>query len=593
MKAPPQISEIFPARAIAWLVLFFLPYIYFFSELHATLLLEMAGAAGAIYFGLLLYTGRLQLDAHFRAILALLLSWLFLTGRSVFISVDPSISWPVFVKAAGLATLCLGSAAAMAVSRRYEDYYSASLWAGLLAGLLALNEYVEAAPIPATWLDPASRELFRTRCSGIFTDPNIFAAYLAVIILLTLALAVTSRDKSLRLTACLALFWEGFAIFSTLSRGGWIGLGAGIAAGTALWVFRGFHSEKPVQRALLVTILLLLLVFFAGPFKMRMFSIGNPADMTFAQRTLINRGIFSALNRLPIAGHGLHTFNQIYPRYRIVGGDYPLNAHNEFLHSMLETGFLSAIVLALLCIMLIKAAIRGRSSDIVFFAAAFLTMFVHNLSGFSTRILPTAALIAISAAGILSFSAVYDRSGNGPQHRKLALVMFILAGLIVGGGLSSFARQTRIQSVEMLLAAGAPKEALTFIKELAAEDPRNPGVFALAATALEMLDDVKVARAMWQKAAQLNPGEAIFFIRQARLAIGIDNEATEKYFRQALQLDPASEQFRLEFAQFLIKVGRRKEALAELRTGLTYSPGFHDVYTGFREIEKLIVQLTR
>ncbi len=593
MKPQSEILEIFPARAIAWLVLFFLPYLYFFSELHATLLLEISGAAGAVYFGILLFTGRLRLDCTFKAILALLLTWLFLAARSIFISVDPSISWPVFVKAAGLATLCLGSAAAMAVSRRYEEFYRASLWAGLLAGLLALNEYVEAAPIPATWLDPASRELFRTRCAGIFTDPNIFAAYLAVIILLTLALVVTTRDNSQRLAASLALFWEGFAVFATLSRGGWIGLTAGFFAGTGLWVIGGYRSEKPARRALLVTTVLLLLVFFGGPFKMRLFSIGNPSDMTFAQRTLINRGIFSALNRLPIAGHGLHTFNQIYPRYRIVGGDYPLNAHNEFLHSMLETGFLSAIVLMLLCIMLIKAALRSRSSDVVFFAAAFITMFVHNLSGFSTRILPTAALISISAAGIMSFSLRYERSGSASRNRKLAIAMFMLACLIVSCGLSSFAWQTRIQNVEKLMAAGIPGQALTLIREMAVEDPQNPTVYAIAAMALQKLNDTEASLAMWQKAAKLNPGEAIFFIEQARLVKGIDNEAAEGHFRKALQLDPASEQFRLEFAQFLIAEGKRNEALAELRTGLTYSPGFHDVYTGFREIERLIAQLSR
>ena len=135
MKPATENSNSIPARFTAWLVLFILPFIYMISELHATLLIELAGAAAALYVAMMLQSGKLRPNASFRALLVLLLTWLFLAGRSVFISVDPAVSWPVFVKAAGLAMLCLGTATALTVSRQYLIFYQAALWAGLLNGI--------------------------------------------------------------------------------------------------------------------------------------------------------------------------------------------------------------------------------------------------------------------------------------------------------------------------------------------------------------------------------------------------------------------------------------------------------------------------
>lgn len=63
------------------------------------------------------------------------------------------------------------------------------------------------------------------------------------------------------------------------------------------------------------------------------------------------------------------------------------------------------------------------------------------------------------------------------------------------------------------------------------------------------------------------------------------------YYRKALKIDPASENFRVEYAKFLISLGKKAEAKAVLEKGLTYSPGFHNVYKGFLEIEKILSEL--
>lgn len=584
------------ASLTAWLVIFLLPFIYFFSEIHATLILELAGAAGAVACGVMVFSGKLCFNSTFRAGVALLLTWLFLAGRSIYVSVDPSISWPVFIKAAALGMLCLLTASAMAISRNYRVFYQAAAWAGMIHGMIALQEYVEAPPIPATWLDPAAASLFRTRCAGIFTDPNIFAAFLAVMFLLTIGLMLIARDRSERILAGLSLTWEGFAILTTLSRGGWIGLGGGILALSILLFKGGFKLEIHARRSLTAVAIVLLLIFFAGPFKMRLFSIGNPSDMTFAQRTLINRGIFRSIERFPIAGHGLHCFNQVYPRYRIVGGDYPMNAHNEFVHSMMETGFLSAMVLGVLSLLLLKSAFRalpGFFPGPAIFGSALFSLFVQNLSGFSSRIMPTSALIALAAGGILSFSAKSGtRSPTGRCRKAAALALFCIAAFIVGSGINAFSIQQQIQNAGDSLRSGQPAMAIKILRDAAIKEPANPTVYSMMATAFYNSGDLSMARQMWQKAAKINPSEAVYFINLARLAIQADPAEAERLYQQTLLLDPAAEQYRLEFARFLISLGRNSEALAQLLTGLSLSPGFHDVYTGFAEIEKLKVQLS-
>ena len=171
--------------------------------------------------------------------------------------------------------------------------------------------------------------------------------------------------------------------------------------------------------------------------------------MTFAQRTLINKGVFAALRRFPIAGHGLHSFNQVYPRYRIVGGDYPMNAHNEFIHSMIETGFLSAAILALTTLFLLKTAWLCRTGHThqALFTAVFVSLLVQNLSGFSSRILPTSLLIPLRLRASLRRISGRKRSSskvlhNSRQHRAVACRNVLVSAQSVCGSRQSFQKQT-------------------------------------------------------------------------------------------------------------------------------------------------------
>ncbi len=594
MTSEPAFIKRISAPLAAWLVVLVFPFLYFFSELHATFLLEISSGAGAVWLGLQLLRRQLNLSIQMRSVVFMILVWLFLAARSVWVSVDPAVSWPVFIKAAALGLVSLVIAALLTSAGNNSVFYRAAAWAGIIHGVIAVHEYIEAPPIPLTWLDPAARSLFRTRCAGIFTDPNVFAAFLAALFILSLGLLLNASSRSERVLAGTAILLEGLAIFTTLSRGGWIGLAAGLFTAAVL-IFRCQAPLNPgFWRPLLLVGLILTAVFFIGPFKMRFLSIGNPQDMTFAQRTLINKGIFAALKRFPIAGHGLHSFNQVYPRYRIVGGDYPMNAHNEFIHSMIETGFLSAAILALTAIFLFKTAWNSRPDHThqAIFTAVFTSLLIQNLSGFSSRILPTSLLISVAVAGML---ATHFRPEKRNSSKVLAattgsIVLLIAVMLLVTAPISLW-QQTIILEADELLRSGNLAAATDLLEKFVRENPRNANAYSLLANAKMASNEPKVTFECLIKATELNPNEALFFINLARLSRKRNAVEAEMFYQQALQLDPASEQFRLEFALFLKAAGRNSEALGQVLVGLTYSPGFHDVYKGFRELEKLKAEL--
>lgn len=581
---------------IAWFTLLLLPGIYFFSELSAVLSLEILAAVCAVTYGLLLFRRSLAIGADYRSIVFLLLTWLFLAARSTLVSVDASTSWPVFVKLAAMALITLPVALSIDRSEKNTVYFQAAAWTGILHGVIAIQEYIEAPPIPATWLDPAARHIFRTRCAGVLTDPNVFAAFLSVIFLLTLGLLLFGRGKSEQLLAGTSLILSGTAIFTTLSRGGWIGMLAGLAALLVFYLAQDFRIDGTGKIILAVSAVILLTVFISGPFKMRLLSIAKPSDMTFAQRTLINKGIFASINRFPVAGHGLHTFNQIYPRYRIVGGDYPMNAHNEFIHSMLETGFLSAMLLAAICLYVLKiawAAVKRGNLPAGIFAAAFFSLLVQNLSGFSSRILPTSVLIALTVGGTLAFSVQngHCRPINYHLRRILALLMIISGIAVFWQSLGIYEAQHNMQMASEFLHSGQPSQALTILEKVQAKDPGNSIALSMQGSAFLQAGNRQGARHAWLMATTLNRHEAIFHVNLARLSIKENTKNAEESYKNALSLDPASELYRLEFARFLLTLNRRTEAMEQLNLALSYSPGFHQVYTSYLEIEKLKKEL--
>ncbi|HEY9071504.1 MAG TPA: O-antigen ligase family protein, partial [Candidatus Ozemobacteraceae bacterium] len=407
------------------IVLLALPLVYSIDETTAVFACEVAAAGYtlAVLLGLLPsgdagHSPTGQEDPLVRWFWRLAVLWTVSVGLSVVTSENVAASYPVFLKLLALLLLVLAAGWSGRSPAWFRGMILSAGVAGWLHGVLGIVEYLEGAPMPATWADPALRGLIRTRCAGLFTDPNVFGAFLAALLPWQLAgIATPPRERSEAAQAFFAgsLLVTGTALLMTFSRGAYLAGIAGLILSTILWKISPRGTWSFGGRLVTLVGAVLLVLFAVGPFKYRFISIANTKDMTFSQRTLINRGIYAAAAGVPLTGYGLHTFSQVYPRFRCVGGDYPMNAHNEFYQIFIEAGPGAAFLLGLVSLCLGWAVLRLRyrpnsqeagSGSLApgwrsfaglangaggAAAGSFAVFFLHNLSGFSARMLPTAA----------------------------------------------------------------------------------------------------------------------------------------------------------------------------------------------------------
>ena len=589
------------SKIIALFLIFFIPIIYFYNEPVATLSLALVSSAFAIYYSIDFNKHKFIPTKLLNTVSILIFVWFMVIGRSVCCSCSTYSSWSAFVKLCSLILMMFSLSIELSNQEHEKSlfFYKISAFTGFLQGIMAICEYIEAPQIPPTWLDPASKELFRTRCCGIMTDPNIFSAFLSAIFLMTIGLILKSENKKEQTLAAISLLCSGTGIFMTLSRGGWVALAVALAVFIVFLFIGKIKPDNYQIKTLAVTAIILITIFFSGPFKYRLFSITRPTDMTFSQRTLINKGIFKSMNKLPIIGHGLHSFTQVYPLYRIVGGDYPMNAHNEILHSLIETGFLSSVLLVFITIYLIKLAYieaKKANLDSIVFSSVFASLFVQNLSGFSSRVLPTSVLIVLSVGAMLS-SQLKNTKTNYCCHKfsqisiaKMGIIILSLFVLVCGT--KNYISLMKLESANNLVATGNIAKASEAFKAILEKQPDNTSAANSLGMILLLAKQPEQAISTWKKAMEYNKLEAIFPINIARAYTDTDRLLAESYYQYALQLDPASENYRVEYAQYLIKNGKKTEAKKILEEGLTYSPGFHNVYKGFLQIEQLLKELS-
>ncbi|MBP7634441.1 O-antigen ligase family protein [Candidatus Ozemobacteraceae bacterium] len=609
-KAEPGMQEAVFAGFLPAFVILVLPVIYAGGETTAVFLLEMA-AAGLLLgrlFGIIGHESppRASFGGPTRRFWQLVPVWLVLVGLSVVTSENAAASFPAFLKLLALVMLAVAAANDAGRAGWLAGICISAGLAGMLHGTLALQEYAEGAPMPLTWADPALRAVIRTRCAGMFTDPNVFGAFLAALLpwqICGLALASGEwRKHESRLQAFFgaALLMTGIALLMTFSRGAYLAAIVGIVVSTAIWKPSPKRPWSGATRILSIVIILLAIIFISGPFKYRFISIGNTKDMTFSQRTLINKGIYAAAANVPWTGYGLHTFSQVYPRFRRVGGDYPMNAHNEFLQTFVEAGPLAATLLAVLSLILwwiaAKRAVSSPGSWPVGAAAGcWAVFFLHNLSGFSSRMLPTSAFFALAVGALLAASLPSEQHSDetatdaAGKLRSLAISLLLVYLLFA---VRETRHQQHLDAASAEIAAGELRTAEARLAELRAQRPSDPMVWALSARAAEARADSEAALGQYARAAEINPREALFWSERARIIAAASAPADAlPLMRRAIELDPASEQFRLEAARLHLALNRPQEALNELDAALQTSPGFHDVYRIYRQVEELRRQI--
>jgi putative inorganic carbon (HCO3(-)) transporter len=197
---------------------------------------------------------------------------------------------------------------------------------GLLSSVLALRQLYASTEELARWADPNSISTGTIRIYGPLGNPNLLAGYLLP--LLPLAAVALLRWKGIgsRLFAGTTLILGVAATVWTYSRGGWIGMLAGLATLMLLLILRTTRHWPPIWRRLLPLAVLLLaaaLLTVAAtklePIRTRVASLlAGRGDSSNNFRINVWLAAIDMVQDRPWLGigPGNAAFNSVYPLYQ-------------------------------------------------------------------------------------------------------------------------------------------------------------------------------------------------------------------------------------------------------------------------------------
>lgn len=193
------------------------------------------------------------------------------------------------------------------------------------------------------WLDSAAFSGISVRITSLFGNPNVFSAYLLLVIPFVIYRVIYAVSLKKRLLYIALFVLLGVCMIYTWSRGAWLGL--------ALEIFIFFVLYK---RGLIPCVLLSLPFFgavtslFAPTVWARFVSIVNPQDTSVSYRVSAWNGIMNMLsdNNFFGIGYGESAFLAVYPLYAYSGAVAVRHSHSLYLQILTELGAVGLIIFA-------------------------------------------------------------------------------------------------------------------------------------------------------------------------------------------------------------------------------------------------------
>lgn len=275
-----------------------------------------------------------------------------------------------------------------------------ALWTGgVLPFFLGSSFGGTVANYPSLLVDISGTTVMRA--SAFFPDPHMLALYLGLAIPIVLALALKreqgNRGRYLALFSVLLL-----ADLLTFSRGGYLGLGAGLACFSGCFFFRSIGSTRRLIVSGIV-IFLLAGALFASPFGTRLLSSFSATDGSNTERLRLWQETAGYIAEQPLFGTGIGN----YPLLAKPSAAYrePIYAHNLFLDIAAEVGLVGLLFFAgFLIITLSRTWSRWRKDRDILALAFFASLIIFSahslfeLPLFSVQVLPAFLLVAALAS---------------------------------------------------------------------------------------------------------------------------------------------------------------------------------------------------
>jgi O-antigen ligase len=269
---------------------------------------------------------------------------------------------------------------------------------------------------------------FSPRINGLLGHANTTAAFLSLLVPLALASLLGARRLLPRVALAIWLLLALVTIFFTSSRGGWLGLLAGLGIFSVLLLLRDSPDPRPLIRRFLrrssLPIIVLGLPILLGIGWLFLNMAQHPShDSLFSSRSLYWPLAWQTFLASPFWGVGPYTFSSQYLRhYSIPPSILYVHAHNFYLTIAAEMGLVGLAALAWLLgslgYALLKAWQRANRQSRLLIAGCIgglSALAVHQL--FDNELGAPAIVITAMALALLALESAQARQ----VRRTLAL----------------------------------------------------------------------------------------------------------------------------------------------------------------------------
>ncbi len=440
------------------------------------------------------------------------------------------------------------------------------------------------------------------RLNPFLTHANMVAAFVNLLMPLTLVLLLRSRSVVGRVGAAVYLVCAGIVVLFTSSRSGWIGAAAGLGLTGLLWLLtKGWLQSAPWRRLRwnVVTaglaLLGLVLVAAAAIVFIRVASHPTHGSLFQSRREYWGPAWRTFLGS-PVVGSGPDTYASSYLRESSVP---PMalfvRAHSSPLHMASEMGLVGLAAGAGIVAVALRAAVRrwrtasstAERLQLAGLAGSLVGSGVHSL--FDTpQAVPSISLTLILLLALLEGPAGSGAAGRERGRWWRSALASLWLGLLGSGIWMQSAYRPFLEGAA-LANLGDYQAAAPLLDEAAERDPGHAlydlqagYVYGwLAATA----DGTEQASALGTAIRYLEEGiahESAYALNHANLAAlywsrGETDQAVEEAAR-AVELAPRGATFSLNLGVYYEQLGREEAAMAVYSTTLSLQPAWAEAY---------------
>ena len=388
-----------------------------------------------------------------------------------------------------------------------------------------------------------------------FINRNHFAAYVEMIIPLTIAYSFIESSKSKRILFIFAASVMTLALFLSLSRAG---RACFLISMALFFVILKIRKPTTKMRMAAVVLVLFLVIFVIGvgldPIMKRMETLLDPAK-AFSGRSNIFKDTLNIIRDFPIFGTGLGTFSEIAEKYKTLK-TYKMYvfAHNEPLQLTAETGLLG-ICLALSFIFL-------YSKDLFF-------VWVKRHSPFAVY-LTLGGAIGLFSAGFHSF---FEFIFHVPADAMLFFIILALTYKIAGIG-EYGSKYCKVTEIKLSKPARVSLICVLVVSFLFVEY-----IVLNRCRAQLIFENIKqkdlrgqYALAEIDKAMRFCPTNSLYLNKKGDLLSEIDPSSAEECYKKAININPARADYHLDLGHLYIAIGKDDLAQAEFRKASLLDP---------------------